>query len=138
MCGGVLCCLVARQNPDVEGVLLFGGRDGGGGVVATAFCALVVVCKSGLQQKAAGAACSCRVCVVCCRVAQKHAEWQGSGVDRGKSCLDFLQQMGYREYSRCAQRGVGDTVRVCVGGSSDVQGSSFRRAVVGIFKSGGL
>lgn len=31
MCGGVLCCLVARQNPDVEGVLLFGGRDGGGG-----------------------------------------------------------------------------------------------------------
>jgi len=34
------------------------------------------------------------------RVAQKHAEWQSSGVDRGKSCLDFLQQMGYREYSR--------------------------------------
>jgi hypothetical protein len=41
--------------------------------------------------------------LLCCavrRVAQKHAEWQGSGVDRGKSCLDFLQQMGYREYSR--------------------------------------
>jgi deoxyribodipyrimidine photolyase len=34
------------------------------------------------------------------RVAQKHAEWQASGVDKGRSCLDFLQQMGYREYSR--------------------------------------
>jgi cryptochrome 2 len=34
------------------------------------------------------------------RVAQKHAEWQAAGVDKGRSCLDFLQQMGYREYSR--------------------------------------
>lgn len=34
------------------------------------------------------------------RVAQKHAEWQAAGLDKGKSCLDFLQQMGYREYSR--------------------------------------
>jgi deoxyribodipyrimidine photolyase len=34
------------------------------------------------------------------RVAQKHAEWQAAGVERGKSCMDFLQQMGYREYSR--------------------------------------
>jgi cryptochrome 1 len=34
------------------------------------------------------------------RVAQKHAEWQAAGVDKGKSCLEFLQQMGYREYSR--------------------------------------
>eukprot|EP00879_Flechtneria_rotunda_P003190 GHRR01003413.1.p1 GENE.GHRR01003413.1~~GHRR01003413.1.p1 ORF type:complete len:685 (+),score=262.21 GHRR01003413.1:1217-3271(+) len=34
------------------------------------------------------------------RVAQKHAEWQAAGLDQGKSCLDFLQQMGYREYSR--------------------------------------
>ena len=35
-----------------------------------------------------------------CRVAQKHAEWQAQGSDKGRSCLDFLQQMGYREYSR--------------------------------------
>uniref|UniRef100_A0A383WNN2 Photolyase/cryptochrome alpha/beta domain-containing protein n=1 Tax=Tetradesmus obliquus TaxID=3088 RepID=A0A383WNN2_TETOB len=34
------------------------------------------------------------------RVAQKHAEWQAAGRDKGRSCLDFLQQMGYREYSR--------------------------------------
>ncbi|KAI8471040.1 MAG: hypothetical protein J3K34DRAFT_520806 [Monoraphidium minutum] len=34
------------------------------------------------------------------RVAQKHAEWQASGAGRGASCLDFVQQLGYREYSR--------------------------------------
>eukprot|EP00775_Hariotina_reticulata_P012492 gene12492-12626_t len=34
------------------------------------------------------------------RVAQKHTEWQAAGQDKGHSCLDFLQQMGYREYSR--------------------------------------
>jgi deoxyribodipyrimidine photolyase len=33
-------------------------------------------------------------------VAQRHAEWQAGGQDKGRSCLDFLQQMGYREYSR--------------------------------------
>ena len=26
--------------------------------------------------------------------------WQAAGGDNGRSCLDFLQQMGYREYSR--------------------------------------
>lgn len=33
-------------------------------------------------------------------MAQRHAEWQAGGQDKGRSCLDFLQQMGYREYSR--------------------------------------
>jgi hypothetical protein len=30
------------------------------------------------------------------------AEWRAAGVDDHKSCQDFLQQLGYREYSRCA------------------------------------
>lgn len=34
------------------------------------------------------------------RVAQKHAEWLSKGQDRTRGCLDFLQQVGYREYSR--------------------------------------
>ncbi|KAG2450020.1 hypothetical protein HYH02_000124 [Chlamydomonas schloesseri] len=34
------------------------------------------------------------------RVRQCQAEWLAGGADRGRSCDDFLQQMGYREYSR--------------------------------------
>jgi hypothetical protein len=33
-------------------------------------------------------------------LAQKHTEWQAGDTDRGPSCLDFVQQLGYREYSR--------------------------------------
>lgn len=46
------------------------------------------------------------------RVAQKHAEWQAAGVDKGRSCLDFLQQMGYREYSRWVWR-QGNAAKLC-------------------------
>lgn len=31
---------------------------------------------------------------------QCQAEWLAAGTDRAQSCDDFLQQMGYREYSR--------------------------------------
>ncbi|KXZ45759.1 hypothetical protein GPECTOR_51g745 [Gonium pectorale] len=34
------------------------------------------------------------------RVRQCQAEWMVAGVDRTRSCDDFLQQVGYREYSR--------------------------------------
>lgn len=34
------------------------------------------------------------------RVRRKQAEWLAEGKDLSKSCTDFLQQMGYREYSR--------------------------------------
>lgn len=33
-------------------------------------------------------------------VKQKQVEWMQQGIDRTQSCVDFLQQMGYREYSR--------------------------------------
>lgn len=35
---------------------------------------------------------------------QKHAEWQPAAPERGASCLDFVQQLGYREYSRWVLR----------------------------------
>ncbi|GIL75052.1 hypothetical protein Vretifemale_4894, partial [Volvox reticuliferus] len=34
------------------------------------------------------------------RIRQCQAEWMAVGVDRTRSCDDFLQQVGYREYSR--------------------------------------
>eukprot|EP00775_Hariotina_reticulata_P005124 gene5124-5364_t len=34
------------------------------------------------------------------RIRALQAEWQAAGADNQKSCQDFLQQLGYREYSR--------------------------------------
>jgi deoxyribodipyrimidine photolyase len=33
-------------------------------------------------------------------VAARHAAWCAEGAGRARSCLEFLQQLGYREY-RC-------------------------------------
>jgi hypothetical protein len=41
---------------------------------------------------------------------------QASRVDKGRSCLDSLQQMGYREYSRCAKCGFGFAILYVCGG----------------------
>ena len=38
------------------------------------------------------------------RVRQCQEAWLAQGIDRTQSCLDFLQQMGYREYSRWVGR----------------------------------
>ena len=45
---------------------------------------------------------------------QKHAEWAEAVPERGGSCLDFVQQLGYREYSRCVCACACVRVRVCV------------------------